>query len=56
MGENTKPPPVRPAEDVIKAFDREREQANELKRRHDEQVRTNRANDRPARELRKRPS
>lgn len=34
-------------EEVIAAFDREREQAREWGRRHTEQVRASRANDRP---------
>ena len=36
------------AKDIIAAFDREREEANELRRRHTEQVRSSRVNDRPA--------
>jgi hypothetical protein len=45
MGESKKPQEFRP-EEIIAAFDREREQAHELNRRHTEQVRTSRANDR----------
>jgi len=36
------------AEDIIAAFDREREEAKELRRRHSELVRASRSNDRPA--------
>jgi hypothetical protein len=36
------------AEEIIAAFDRERAEANEFYRRHSEQVRSSRANDRPA--------
>ncbi len=46
MGEDRKSPHNR-TEDVIAAFDRERAEANELRRRHAEQVRSSRSNDRP---------
>lgn len=46
MGEDRKSP-NNPTEDVIAAFDRERAEANELRRRHTEQVRSSRNNDRP---------
>jgi hypothetical protein len=46
MGEDRKSP-IKPTEDVIAAFDRERAEANELRRRHTEQVRSSRYNDRP---------
>ena len=36
------------AKEIIAAFDRERAEANELRRRHSEQVRSSRSNDRPA--------
>ena len=49
MAEERKSQVVLPAEDVIAAFDREREQARELNRRHTELVRASRANDRPVR-------
>jgi len=48
MGEDRKSPHT-PTEDIIAAFDRERAEANELRRRHSEQVRLSRTNDRPAR-------
>jgi hypothetical protein len=47
MGEDRKAPHSL-TEDIIAAFDRERAEANELRRRHSEQVRSSRANDRPA--------
>jgi hypothetical protein len=47
MGEDRKST-HRHAEEVIAAFDRERAEANELRRRHSEQVRSSRSNDRPA--------
>jgi hypothetical protein len=47
MGEDRKSQ-RKPAEEIIAAFDRERAEANELRRRHSEQVRSSRANDRPA--------
>jgi hypothetical protein len=37
-----------PTEEVIAAFDRERAEAHELRRRHLEQLRASRAHDRPA--------
>jgi hypothetical protein len=37
---------ARPADDIIAAFDREREKADELRRQHTERVRNARANDR----------
>ena len=46
MGESKQPREARP-EDVIAAFDREREIARELNRRHTEHVRNARAGDRP---------
>jgi hypothetical protein len=45
MGEDRKSSHT-PTEDVIAAFDRERAEANELRRRHIEQVRSSRSNDR----------
>jgi hypothetical protein len=48
MGEDRKLPNT-PTEDIIAAFDRERAEANELRRRHSEQVRSSRTNDRPVR-------
>jgi hypothetical protein len=45
MGEDRKSQ-NNPTEDVIAAFDRERAEANELRRRHTEQVRSSRTNDR----------
>jgi hypothetical protein len=45
MREDRKSPNT-PTEDIIAAFDRERAEANELRRRHSEQVRSSRANDR----------
>ena len=47
MGEDRKST-RKPAEEIIAAFDRERAEANELRRRHSEQVRSSRSNDRPA--------
>ena len=41
-------------EEIIAAFDRERAEAKELHRRHGEQVRASRANDRPVTDDRKR--
>lgn len=56
MAEDTKSPIVRPAEEIIAAFDRERAEANELHRRHSEQVHASRSSDRPAKvERRNRP-
>jgi hypothetical protein len=49
MGEDRKQEEVPPTEDIIAAFDRERDEANELNRRHTEQVRSSRTNDRPVR-------
>jgi hypothetical protein len=46
MGESKQPRETRP-EDIIAAFDREREIAHELNRRHTEHVRNSRADDRP---------
>lgn len=46
MGEDRKSS-NNPTEDIIAAFDRERAEANELRRRHTEQVRSSRTNDRP---------
>jgi hypothetical protein len=40
------PPPKGPPQDVIEAFDRERDEARELNRRHTEQVRASRSRDR----------
>jgi hypothetical protein len=45
MGEDRKSPNS-PTQDIIAAFDRERAEANELRRRHSEQVRSSRTNDR----------
>ena len=47
MSEERKSTDARLAEDIIAAFDREREEANELMRRHTEHVRASRAGDRP---------
>jgi hypothetical protein len=46
MGESKKTNDEHP-EDIIAAFDRERDQARELNRRHSEHTRTSRAHDRP---------
>jgi hypothetical protein len=46
MGEERKLLAI-PTDEIIAAFDRERAEANELRRRHTEQVRTSRSNDRP---------
>ena len=46
MAESTKPKDSRP-EDIIAAFDRERDQAREWNRKHAEQVRGSRTHDRP---------
>jgi hypothetical protein len=48
VGEEKNPKRVSHA-DVIAAFDQVRAEAHELQRRHREQVRSSRANDRPAR-------
>ncbi len=45
MGDSSKPRESR-AEDIIAAFDREREIAQELNRRHTEHVRSSRSDDR----------
>jgi len=47
MGEQITGKKVRLADDIIAAFDREREKADELRRQHTDQVRNARANDRP---------
>jgi hypothetical protein len=49
MSEERKSQQFHSSEEVIAAFDRERAEANELRRRHTEQVRSARSNDRPAR-------
>jgi hypothetical protein len=49
MGEDRKPKDLTQTEDIIAAFDRERDEANELNRRHTEQVRAARTNDQPVR-------
>jgi hypothetical protein len=49
MGEDKKGQKVRPAEEIIAAFDRERAEANDLQRRHAELIRASRTNDRPVR-------
>jgi hypothetical protein len=55
MGESKKPQETRP-EEIIAAFDREREVAQELNRRHSEHVRTSRSEDRTVHiERRRRP-
>jgi hypothetical protein len=46
MGEDRKSKNRHAAEEIIAAFDRERAEANDLQRRHAEQVRSSRANDR----------
>ena len=46
MGQ-TKPPKPTSREDIIAAFDREREQAHELRQRHAEQIRNSHRHDRP---------
>jgi hypothetical protein len=51
--DETKPPDQHP-EDIIAAFDREAQLAQELKRRHTEQVLNSRADDRPVRIERRR--
>jgi hypothetical protein len=48
MGEDRKASKFPRTEDVIAAFDRERAQAQELRRRHYERVRGSREDDRPA--------
>jgi len=53
MGEDKKGQKVRPAEEIIAAFDRERAEANDLHRRHTELVRASRTNDRPVQSGRK---
>jgi hypothetical protein len=54
--DETKQPPDQHPEDIIAAFDREAELAQELKRRHTEHVLNSRADDRPVRiERRRRP-
>jgi hypothetical protein len=47
MSEERKAKTLPPAEEVIAAFDRQRAEAHELHRRHNEQVRASRAHDRP---------
>jgi hypothetical protein len=46
MGEDRKSKRTN-AEEIIAAFDRARAEANDLQRRHAEQVRSSRTNDRP---------
>jgi hypothetical protein len=46
MGEDRKSKRIN-AEEIIAAFDRARAEANDLQRRHTEQVRSSRSNDRP---------
>ena len=48
MGDGNKRNTRRIAEEVIAAFDREREEAHEHARRHIERIRSNSQNDRPA--------
>jgi len=48
MGEDRKASKLPRAEEIIAAFDRERAQAQELRRRHFERVRDSRGQDRPA--------
>jgi len=48
MGDRRKPLP-REHEETIAAFDREREEAHELNRRHDEIITNSRRNDQPIR-------
>ena len=55
MGDRKPPRDSRP-EDIIAAFDRERELARELNRRHTEHVRNTRADDRPVQAERSRSS
>ena len=50
MGEDRKASKLPRTEDIIAAFDREREHAQELRRRHYERVRGSRDDDRPARQ------
>jgi len=47
--EDSKKKQSSPTDDILAAFDRERDEAHELNRRHREQVRASRANDSPAR-------
>ena len=55
MKETNEPPDSRP-DDIIAAFDRERERVQELNRQHTDLVRNSRADDRPVRvERRRRP-
>jgi hypothetical protein len=49
MGEDRKASQFPRTEDIIAAFDRERAQAQELRRRHYEYLRAARGHDRPAR-------
>ena len=49
MGEDRKVTKLPRTEDIIAAFDRERAQAQELRRRHYERLRATRGHDRPAR-------
>ena len=55
MGDRKSPRDSRP-EDIIAAFDREREVARELNRRHTEHVRNTRADDRQIETERRRSS
>jgi hypothetical protein len=56
MGETKDPQERRPTEEIIAAFDRERAEAEELRRRHSEKVRAANANDRQSLiERRRRP-
>ena len=54
MSETNQSQESRP-DDVIAAFDRECQLAQELNRRHTEHVRNSRAEDRPVRDRRRRP-
>jgi hypothetical protein len=46
MGESKEPRDRRPAEEIIAAFDRERAEAEELRRLHTQKVRASRADER----------
>jgi len=48
MGDRTKPHANEDREETIAAFDRERDEAHELHRRHRELIMNSRRNDRPA--------
>jgi hypothetical protein len=53
MGNETTGKKVRPADEIIAAFDREQKEADELRRQHTERVRAARANDRQVPPVRK---